>query len=61
MRQHAITILCVLAAGIFYAVGFGFGIEVALIVGFVVEMVFWVWVSTSLTQPRGAPKVFDQK
>ena len=43
------TIACVLAAAVFYAIGFGAGVESAVVAGCVGELVFWMRVSRGLT------------
>ena len=45
MTGHAMTIACLLAAAMFYAIGFGAGVELAVVAGCISEMVFWVRVS----------------
>ena len=57
MKSHAITLLCLLAAGVFYAVGFGFGVELAVVAGFISEMIFWVRVSRRLTVGKAGKMV----
>ena len=49
MRGHAITIACLVAAAVFYTIGFGAGVELAVVAGCVSELVFWVRVSRGLT------------
>ena len=51
MLGHAITIACLAAAAGFYAIGFGAGVELAVVAGCVSELVFWVRVSLGLTSP----------
>ena len=51
MWGHAMTIACILAAAVFYAIGFGAGVELAVVAGCVSELVFWVRVSRGLTSP----------
>ena len=50
MKSHAITLLCLLAAAVFYVVGFGFGVELAVVIGCTSELIFWVRVSRTLTK-----------
>ncbi len=57
MKSHAITLLCLLAAAVFYVVGFGFGVELAVAVGFVSEMIFWLRVSRRVTAGKAAKTV----
>lgn len=54
MKRHAITIAFLLFAIVFYQIGFGFGVGLALIAGFISEMIFWVRVSGRLTTPKSA-------
>ena len=51
MRGHAMTVACVLAAAVFYAIGFGAGVELAVVAVCVSELVFWMRVSRRLTSP----------
>lgn len=57
MKSHAITLLCLLAAAVFYVVGFGFGVELAVVVGFISEIIFWVRVSRGLTAGKAGKTV----
>ena len=57
MRGHAITIACLVAAAVFYAIGFTVGFELAVVAGCVSEMVFWVRVSRGLTATEKAKTV----
>lgn len=50
MSRHAVTLLCLLVAAVCYVIGFGLGIGVALVVGFVGEIAFWVRLSKSLSR-----------
>ena len=50
MNAHAVTLLCLVTAVVCYAVGFGFGVELAIAVGFISEMIFWYRVSRSATR-----------
>ena len=52
MNAHVITLLCLLAAAVFYAIGFGFGVQLAFVVGGLSELIFWVRVSGSVTRPN---------
>lgn len=51
MKRHAITVAFLLVAAVFYLIGFGFGVGLALVAGFISEMIFWVRVSGALTKP----------
>ncbi len=57
MKSHAVTLLCLLAAAVFYAVGFGLGVELAVAVGFVSEMIFWVRVSRRVVAGKAGKTV----
>lgn len=50
MKRHAITAAFLLAAAVFYLIGFGLGAGLALVAGFASEMIFWVRVSGALTK-----------
>lgn len=50
MNRHAITVAFLLAAAVFYQFGFGFGVGLALVAGFISELIVWVRVSGALTK-----------
>ncbi|MEO8103531.1 MAG: hypothetical protein ABI790_13470 [Betaproteobacteria bacterium] len=52
MKRHVITAAFLLAAAVFYEIGFGLGVGLALVAGFVSEMIFWVRISRALSAPR---------
>jgi hypothetical protein len=52
MKSHAITLLCLLAAFVCYLIGFGFGVELAVVIGGISELIFWVRVSGAVTAPK---------
>ena len=52
MKSHAITLLCLLAAAACYLIGYGFGIELAVVIGGISELIFWVRVSGVVTAPK---------
>ncbi len=45
MKSHAITLLCFFAAAVCYLIGFGFGVELAVVISCFSELIFWVRVS----------------
>ena len=57
MESHAITLLSLFAAAVIYAVGFGFGVELAVAMGFISEMIFWVRVSRGLAAGKAGKTV----
>lgn len=50
MNRHAITVAFLLAAAVFYQIGFGFGVGLALVAGFISEMIFGLSFSGALTE-----------
>jgi len=50
MNEHAVTVLCLVAAAVCYVVGLGLGVELAIAAGFISEIIFWYRVSRSATR-----------
>ena len=59
MKSHAITLLCLLAAAMFYAIGFGFGVELAVVAGFFSEMILWARVSRRLAAGKAEKTIVN--
>ena len=57
MKSRAITLLCLLAAAACYLIGFGFGVELAVVIGGMSELIFWARVSGAVTAPKSEKRM----